>query len=78
METVKLQTSRATRNININNTLYTLVNGVTGHVDGNISIETHPSLNALFELNQIFEGEPAKPRRLESYGIKWSFDPSLS
>ena len=78
METVKLQTFRTTSSVNGNNTLYTLVNGVTGNVDGNISIETLPSLNALLELNQIYEGEPAKPKRPESYGIKWSFDPMLS
>ena len=39
------------------NTLYTLFNGVTGIVDGNISIETLPSLNALFELDEMPDGE---------------------
>ena len=38
-------------------TLYTLVNGVTGIVDGNISRETFPSLNALFELDVMSDGE---------------------
>ena len=35
------------------NTLYTLVNGVTGLVDGNISHETRPSLDALFEKDEM-------------------------
>ena len=38
-------------------TIYTLVNGVTGLVDGNISPETLPSLNALFELDKISDGK---------------------
>ncbi|KAG6611464.1 reverse transcriptase [Phytophthora cinnamomi] len=33
--------------------LYTLVNGVTGDVDGNIRLDALPSLKALLELNEI-------------------------
>ena len=40
-----------------NNTLYTLVKGITGHVDGSISLETLPSLDTLFELDEISDGE---------------------
>ena len=36
--TGKHQTSRTSRIVNSNSTLYTLFNGVTGHVDGNISL----------------------------------------
>ena len=38
-------------------TIYTLVNGVTGQVEGNVSLETLPSLDALCELNEMSDGE---------------------
>ena len=53
----KRRTCRKQRSDKIINTLYALVNGVTGHVDGNISLETLPSLDALFELDKISDGE---------------------
>ena len=54
---VKRPTSKKSRSDNSNNTLYTLVNGLTGHVDGNISLETLPSLDALFELDEMSDGD---------------------
>ena len=53
VEIVKRQTSEVLRSDKINNTLYTLVNGVTGHVDGRISLETLPSSIRLFELDKF-------------------------
>ena len=50
---VRHQTIEESRSDNSSNTLYTLVNGVTGHVDGNISLETLPSLIRLFELDKF-------------------------
>ena len=44
------------------NTLYTLVYGVTGLVDGNVSLDPLPSLNALFELNEMSDGELGKTK----------------
>ena len=44
-------------NNNNNNKLYTIVNGVTGHVDGSIILEAFPYLDALFELDEIYDGE---------------------
>ena len=55
--TVKRQTSEVSWSNISNNTLNTLANGVTGHVDGNISLETLPSLDALFELDEMSDGE---------------------
>ena len=59
--TVKRQTSEMFRSDNSNNTLYTLVNGMTGHIDGSISLETIPSLDTLFELDEMSDGEFSKP-----------------
>ena len=56
MSTVKRQTSEVLRSDNGNNTLYTLVNGMTGHVDGSISLGTLPSLDTLFELDEMSDG----------------------
>ena len=62
MATVKRQTSEMLRSDNRNNnTLYTLGNGITGHVDGSISLETLPSLDTLFELDEMSDGEFSKP-----------------
>ena len=57
MATVKRQTSEMLEGINSNNTLYTLVNGMTGHVDGSISLETLPSLDYIFELDEMSDVE---------------------
>ena len=55
--TVQHQTSRTSRSsINSVNTLYTLVNEVTSHVDGNVSLETLPYLDSLFELDEMSDG----------------------
>ena len=57
MATGKRQTSEMLRSDNSNNTLYTLVNGMTGHFDGSISLETIPSLDTLFELDEMSDGD---------------------
>ena len=51
--TIERQTSEVLRIENSKFTVYTLVNGMTGHVDGNISLETLPSLDTLFELDEM-------------------------
>ena len=66
------QESRMCRKQHINksiHTLYTLDNGVTGRVDDNISLESLPSLNDLFELDDMSEGEFSQALRQESYLI---------
>ena len=55
--TVKRQTSGLLRSDNSNITLYTIVNGMTSHVDGSISLETLSSLDTLFELDEMSDGE---------------------
>ena len=50
-------TSETSHSGNSNNTIYTLVNGVTGHVEGNIRLATLPSMDALFKLDEMSEGE---------------------
>ena len=55
--TVKRPTFKKSRSDNSNNTLYTLVNGLTGQIDGNISLETLPSLDTLFVLDEMSDGE---------------------
>ena len=44
----KRQTCRKKHSDNINNALYTLVHGVTGHIDGKTSLEPFPSLDGPF------------------------------
>ena len=51
--TLKRQMSEVLRSDNINNTLYTLVNGLIGQIEGSISLETLPSLDTLFELTKF-------------------------
>ena len=55
MATVKRQTSVQSHSEN-SDTLYTLDNGVTGQVEGNVSLETLPSLEAICELDEISDG----------------------
>ena len=55
--TVKRPTFKKSRSDTSNNTLYTLVNGLTGQIDGNISLETLPSVDKLFELDEMSDGE---------------------
>ena len=55
--TVKRPTFKKSRSDNSNNTLYTLVNGLTGQIDGNISLETLPSVDKIFELDEMSDGE---------------------
>ena len=57
MATVKRPTSETSYSDNRNNTLSTLVNGMTGHVDGSISLETLPSLDYIFELDEMSDVE---------------------
>ena len=56
MATVKRQASEQSHSDN-SDTLYTLVNGVTGQVEGNVSLETLPYLDALCELDEMSDGE---------------------
>ena len=58
--TVKSQASVQSHSDN-SDTLYTLVNGVTGQVDGNISLETLPYLDALRELAEMSDDDLARP-----------------
>ena len=56
MATVKSQASVQPHSDN-SDTLYTLFNGVTGQVEGNVSLKTLPSLEALCELDEMSDGE---------------------
>ena len=58
--TQESRTCRKQHSDNIIYTFYTLVNGVTGLADGNISLEPLTSLNALFELGEMSDGELSK------------------
>ena len=65
---------------NNNNTLYTLVNGVTGQVYGKISLEAFPSLDALFELDDVSDskfGQALKAGDLSDY-VVIRLDPELN
>ena len=53
--TVKRQASEQSHSDN-SDTIYTLVNGVTGQVESNVSLETLPSLDAICELDEISDG----------------------
>ena len=57
MATVKRQTSRTSRSDYITLKLYTIVNGVIGHIDGNISLVTLLSFDALFVLDEMSDGK---------------------
>ena len=67
MATVKRQTSEVLRSDNSNNTLYTCVNGMTGHVDSSISLETLPSLDTIFELDEMSDGEFSQALKAGGY-----------
>ena len=54
---MKRPTSRKSRRGNSNIILYTLIKDVAGHFDGNISLETLPSVDTLFELDKMSDGE---------------------
>ena len=54
--TIMCRTSRTSHSVTSNNTLYTFVNGVTGHVDDNIILETLSSLDILFKLDKTYDG----------------------
>ena len=56
MATVKRQESVQSYSDN-SDTLYTLVNGVTGQVEGDVSLATLPYLDALCELDEMSDGE---------------------
>ena len=56
MTTIKRQASERSHSDN-SDTLYTLVNGVTGQVEGDVSLETLPSLDALCEIDEMSDGE---------------------
>ena len=56
MATVKRQASVQSHSDN-SDTLYTLVNGVTGQVEGNVRLKYLPSLDALCELDEMSDGE---------------------
>ena len=56
MATVKRQASVQSHSDN-SDTLYTLGNEVTGQVESNVSLETLPSLDALCELDEMYDGE---------------------
>ena len=56
MATVKRQASKKSHSDN-SNTLYTLVNGVTGHIDGTVRLGTLLSLESLCELDEMSDGE---------------------
>ena len=69
MTIVKRQTFITTRSDDSTNTLYALVNGVTGHLECNIGIETLPSLDALFELNDMSDGKFIQALKAGGYQI---------
>ena len=76
MTTVKRQASEQSHSDN-SDTLHTLVNGVTGQVEGNVSLETLPSLDALCELNEMSGGEFSQALKAGVYPNKWSLEPML-
>ena len=51
----------------ISDTLYTLVNRVTGQVEGNVSLETLPSFDALCELDEMSDGKSSQALKAEIY-----------
>ena len=66
VEVDKRPTSETSRSDNSNNIPYILVNGVTIHVDGNIRLATLPSMDALFELIEMSDGEFSQSLKAEN------------
>ena len=56
MATVKCLTPIHSNSDN-NEILYTLVDGVTGQLDGKVSLETLPPVDTLCELDEMSDGE---------------------
>ena len=52
---------------NSNNSLFTLVNEVTDHVDVSVSLDAFPSLDAMFEHEVLCDGNLVRHERYATY-----------